>query len=162
MATNYPSSVDSITRPNTTDALNSPSHTQVHDDVADAVEAIETYAVQGLNGGREVVSTVNPAGTTETLNLTSANVFDITLDENITFTFSGTVASKSCSFTLITRQDGTGTNTITWPTSVDWPGGTIPDVTTTASAVDIWTFMTVDNGTTWYGFQAGKDMKSPP
>lgn len=42
MATNYPGSIDSITRPLTSNPMNSPSHTQVHDDVADAVEAIET------------------------------------------------------------------------------------------------------------------------
>lgn len=159
MTTNYPSSVDSIARPSPTDPLSSPSHSTVHDDTADAVEALETYATQGLNGGREVVSTVAAAGTTETLNLANGNVFDITLDEPVTFTFSGSTSGKACSFTLILRQDATGTNTVTWPASVDWAGGTAPTVTTTGNAVDIYTFLTVNNGTTWYGFQAGKDMK---
>jgi hypothetical protein len=42
---------------------------------------------------------------------------------------------------------------------VDWPGGTAPTLTTTASAVDVFTFLTVDNGTTWLAFVAGQDIK---
>lgn len=55
MATNYPSGLDSLTRPNPTDPLSSPSHAQIHDDVADALEAVETEL--GLN----------PSGTYQTV-----------------------------------------------------------------------------------------------
>jgi hypothetical protein len=115
--------------------------------------------VRATGGGREDVSTVAAAGTTETLNLADGNVHDVTLDDNCTFTFSGTAASVACGFTLILRQDGTGSRTVTWPASVDWPGGTAPTLTTTASAVDVFTFLTVDNGTTWLAFVAGQDIK---
>jgi len=42
MATSYPGGLDSYTRPSPTDPLNSPSHSGVHDNVYDAIEAIET------------------------------------------------------------------------------------------------------------------------
>ena len=77
-----------------------------------------------------------------------------------TFTFSNPIASDdSTSFTLILTQDGTGSRAVTWPASVDWAGGTAPTLTTTATTgVDILTFMTVNAGTTWYGFVAGQAM----
>jgi hypothetical protein len=102
------------------------------------------------------------SGATKTLDIAAeGNVFDITLTANCTFTFSNPSASgTACSFTLILRQDGTGTRTVTWPASVDWAGGTAPTLTTTATTgVDILTFVTVNAGTTWYGFTAGKDMR---
>ncbi len=95
---------------------------------------------------------------TKTLNLETANNFEITLTDNCTFTFSNPPASgKAGSFTLILKQDGTGSRTTTWPASVDWAGGTAPTLSTGATDVDILTFMTTDGGTTWYGFFAGGD-----
>ena len=113
----------------------------------------------GLLKYDEAVSTIAAAGATETIDLNNGLVHDITLDENVTFTFSNPVATgRASSFTLILRQDGAGTNTATWPGSVKWAGGSAPTITATASAVDVLTFMTVDGGTTWYGFVAGQAM----
>jgi hypothetical protein len=50
-----------------------------------------------------------------------------------------------------------GAFAITWPGSVDWPGGVAP--TLTASGKDQLVFTTRDAGTTWLGFVAGKDIK---
>lgn len=115
-------------------------------------------AVSTVGGGVETVNTVSASGTTETLDLGDGNVHDVTLSDDCTFTFSGSTASTACSFTLIVRQDGTGGHTRTWPAAVDWPGGSEPSASTAASSVDVYTFVTVDNGTTWLGFQAGAAM----
>jgi hypothetical protein len=114
--------------------------------------------VRATGGGREDLSTVAAAGTTETLNLADGNVHDVTLDDDCTFTFSGTVASVACGFTLVLRQDATGSRLVTWPASVDWPGGSAPTLSTGANDVDVFTFLTIDNGTTWFGFVAGQDL----
>ena len=96
------------------------------------------------------------SGASYTIDLLVGNVFEITLTGNCTFTFSNPSASgNATSFTLILKQDGTGSRTTTWPGSVDWPAATAPTLTTTESAVDILTFFTTDGGTTWYGFLAG-------
>ena len=105
----------------------------------------------------ETAVTNATSGATETLDLESGNVFDLTLDNNCTITLSNPPASgTSGSFTLILRQDGTGSRTVTWPASVDWASATAPTLTTDASAVDVLTFMTVDGGTIWLGFVAGQ------
>jgi len=105
----------------------------------------------------ETAVTNATSGSTETLDLESGNVFDLTLTADCTITLSNPPASgTSGSFTLILRQDGTGSRTVTWPASVDWASATAPTLTTDASAVDVLTFMTVDGGTTWLGFVAGQ------
>jgi len=95
------------------------------------------------------------------IDLTYGNVFTITPDQNTTFTFTNpSPTGKSCAFTLIWTQDGSD-RTISWPASVDWAGGTVPDVTSGSAKIDIYTFFTLDAGTIWYGFQAGADMATP-
>lgn len=104
----------------------------------------------------ETLTTVAATGATETLDLESGNVFDITLDASCTLTFSNPPASgRAGSFTLIVRQNGTGGWTLTYPASVKWAGGTPPTLSTAASAIDILSFVTVNGGTTWFGFLAG-------
>jgi hypothetical protein len=71
---------------------------------------------------------------------------------NLTFTFSNPTASDElCGFTLVLTNGGS--QTVTWPASVDWPAATAP--TLTASGTDVLVFITCDGGTTWYGFVAG-------
>ena len=95
-------------------------------------------------------------GGTQDIDITAANVVTATVDTSTnTFTFSNPSATgKSCSFTLICTNGGS--QTVVWPTSVDWPGAAAP--TLTASGVDVLTFFTLDAGTIWYGFAAGLDM----
>jgi hypothetical protein len=38
---------------------------------------------------------------------------------------------------------------VTWPSGTKWPGAFEPPATTSANAVDIWSLMTYDGGTTW-------------
>ena len=92
------------------------------------------------------------------IDMTNGNVFTITPDQNTTFTFTNpSPTGKSCAFTLIWTQDGSD-RTISWPASVDWAGGSAPDVTSGSAKIDIYTFFTLDAGTIWYGFQAGAEM----
>jgi hypothetical protein len=109
----------------------------------------------------ETTNAIGATSATQAIDLEDGNVVTATLSvATTTFTFSNPIASDdSTSFTLILTQDGTGSRAVTWPASVDWAGGTAPTLTTTATTgVDILTFMTVNAGTTWYGFVAGQAM----
>jgi hypothetical protein len=98
------------------------------------------------------------AAASVTIDIVNGNVFTITPDQNTTFVFSNPSATgKSCAFTLVWTQDSSD-RTITWPGSVDWAGGSAPDVTSGSGKIDIYTFFTMDAGTIWYGFQAGAEM----
>lgn len=94
-----------------------------------------------------------------TLDLNAAQVFTVSLNSNIsTLTISNTEsrANSVQGFTLILTADGTA-RTITWPGSVKWPSGTGPTLTSTNNKVDILSFVSPDNGTTWYGFIGGQN-----
>jgi len=98
------------------------------------------------------------AAATVTCDISTGNVFTITPDQATEFAFTNpSPTGKSCAFTLIWTQDASD-RAITWPTSVDWAGGSAPDVTSGSAKIDIYTFFTLDAGTIWYGFQAGADM----
>jgi len=98
----------------------------------------------------ETVVAIGNSGTTQTLALTNGTVQTVTMTGNCTFTMPTATAGKS--FILICTQDATGSRTAVF-TSVKWPAGTAPTLTTTATTgVDIITF--VANGTNWYGTYA--------
>jgi len=108
----------------------------------------------------DIAETVNAIGATgggtQDIDITAGNVVSATVDTSTnTFTFSNPSATgRSCSFVLILTNGGS--QTVVWPTSVDWPAATAP--TLTASGIDTITFTTVDAGTIWYGFAAGLAM----
>jgi len=98
----------------------------------------------------ETVVAIGNSGTTQTLSLTSGTVQTVTMTGNCTFTMPTATAGKS--FILICTQDGTGSRTAVF-TSVKFPNGTAPTLTTTATTGrDILTF--VADGTNWYGTYA--------
>lgn len=106
--------------------------------------------------------TINAAAsTTYVCDLSSGNVFDLVITAATTLNFSlpDVKPGKAYSFTLISTQDSGGGNSWTWPSSVIWTEGAAPTQTTTANAIDIYTFFTTDGGSTWFGFQSGRDMQ---
>ena len=89
------------------------------------------------------------------VDLSLGNVQTYTLSGNQTLTFTNPPATGTAgSFTLILTNGGSAT--LTWPTSVDWAGGSAPGLT--SSGIDVLTFTTIDGGTIWYGFLAGAAM----
>lgn len=109
----------------------------------------------GTDGGKGTVNTVAASGATETLDLAAGNFHDVTLDADCTLTLTGATAGVECYMTILLRQDGTGSRTVTWPASVEWVGGSAPTLQTAASAWDIVVLVTVDGGTTWFAQHAG-------
>jgi len=96
------------------------------------------------------------SGTAITLALTNGTVQIITLTGNATITMPTAVSGKS--FTILLRQDATGSRTVTWPTvtnPVSWPAATAPTITSTASKMDKYVF--ISDGTYWYGATAGQN-----
>ena len=108
----------------------------------------------------ETLVTAN-SGTAYTIDLTAGNAFEITLTGNVTFTFSNPPASGTGgSFTLILKQDATGSRTVTWPGSAKWPNGAAPTISSYKYSPTILNFNTTDGGTTWWGIMAGANMKT--
>lgn len=90
---------------------------------------------------------------TETMDLAVANFFYGTVTGATTFAFSN-VPSGVAVFVVLEITNG-GSQTVNWPASIDWPGGTAPSLTT--SGVDVISLYTRDGGTTWRAVQAHED-----
>ena len=91
------------------------------------------------------------SSTAITLNLSNGTVQIITLTGTCTVTMPTAVSGKS--FTILLKT-GAGGYTVTWST-VQWPSGTAPTLTSTASKMDRFVF--VSDGTNWYGSTAGQN-----
>jgi hypothetical protein len=123
-----------------------------------------------LDGQDNIVSKVNlkdygevtnaigsTGGGTQDIDLTLGNSVSATVDTSAnTFTFSNPTASDEQNGFVLYLTNG-GSQTVNWPASVDFAGGTAPTLTT--AGVDVLVFTTIDAGTRWYGFAAGLDMK---
>lgn len=109
----------------------------------------------------ENAEAVTSSAGTATFDLSTGNLFTITLSENTTLAFTNPPASgDAVGFTITITQDGSTAYTITYPSSVTFAGGTAPDTPAT-SEVDVVTLFTSDGGTTYFGFLAGDAMAVP-
>jgi hypothetical protein len=97
------------------------------------------------------------------LDLTTAQVFR----SKITVTCTGLNVTNipdngnanAVGFSLLFVGDGTA-RTMTWnigATAVTWAGGTSPTYTSTNNKTDVFSFLTRDGGTTWFGFVGGQN-----
>lgn len=131
---NVPAASDTIVARDTTDTLTNKTLTN---------PAVTNYV--------ETPYSAN-SSTAITLNLANGTVQIITLTGNATITMPTAVSGKS--FIMFLKQDATGSRTVTW-TTVKWPGGTAPTITSTASKQDIYSFFS--DGTNWYGTTVGQN-----
>lgn len=90
---------------------------------------------------------------TATLDLTKASYFSAYVAGSTTFAFSNPVKSPYVDGFVLKVTNG-GAHTVTWPSAVDWPDGTIP---TLSSGTDTFTFISDNGGTDWTGVQSIKN-----
>jgi hypothetical protein len=111
--------------------------------------AIENYGIT-----HNVLGSVSG---TATINLQLGNYVSVTVTDATTFIFSNPLASPIASGFVLELTNG-GSTTITWPTSVRWPGGVSPELTT--DGVDVLVFITDDGGTNWRGTVSMSDSRA--
>ena len=97
---------------------------------------------------------------TTTLDLTEGNFFTVLAGGSTTYVFANPPVSSAngpaAGGFVLELQNG-GAATVTWPSTVDWPGGTAPTLTT--SGFDVIVCITDDGGTNWRCVQSMKDSK---
>ena len=81
------------------------------------------------------------------IDVSLGSCFTKTITAATTFAFTGVPSNATARFSLVLTNGGS--QTVTWPSSVKWSGGANPELA--ASGVDVFTFLTADGGTTWYG-----------
>jgi hypothetical protein len=76
MATNFPTSVDNFTNPTANDSLNLPSHSTQHANANDAIEAVETYLLNGGQGLTWLNTTVVASQASVTIDSLFTSTYD--------------------------------------------------------------------------------------
>lgn len=112
-----------------------------------------------LNGVRnlsEVSASVSIVGNGLALDLSTATTFNVNLNTNIdSISITNTPSPGVAAFTIVFTADGT-LRTVNWGGSILWPNNNAPTLTSTNTARDIFTFMTLNGGTSWFGFTGGQ------
>lgn len=124
------------------------------------------YPVNSLsNGSLDTKSLVTASTATTYLDLSTAAAFKVTLASNTSIYFQNAPAGTNIfSFSVIMVNDATANRTLAFlgtgtAGSVKWAGGLTPPRTTTANAIDVYTFYTEDGGVTFVGSLAIADVK---
>jgi len=133
------------------------STTQVYGDAGDGVwenVILQDHKTKHLDKGSVGDATANP---TE-IDLSLASSVKITLTDNISAIslLNAPATNDHYELTIISVQ-GSGPFTITWPTSVKWPGAVAPTLSSASGRADIFRMFTVDQGTTWIAWTVGQD-----
>lgn len=97
----------------------------------------------------------NTDGATITFDLDAANTHSATLGGNRTLALSNSDAGQK--FIIRLTQDGTGSRTVTWFSTIKWAGGVTPTLTTTANKTDVFGFICTSAGN-YDGFVVGYNL----
>lgn len=107
--------------------------------------------IENMNGLIHYYSE-NLEGISHMIDLSTANVFHAIVNQDTTFQIVNPEPNAH-SFTLII--DLKSETTLTFPTSIKWQGGEIPDLAE-PNKTYVLTFLTIDEGTTWLGMFGGE------
>ena len=130
--------------PRLSDARTPTAHAGTHN--ADGADALTSFSGELCDVG-ELHQAVGSISGTVTVDLSLGNSVSATITAATTLAFAG-AAPGACRTVLLTLTNG-GSATVTWPSTIKWPGDTAP--TLTASGVDLVIFTTSDGGATWRG-----------
>lgn len=122
----------------------------------DVVRVLETNSKQKVafliaNGQQFFAQATLTDGASIAWNLNTQQTAIVTLGGNRTLA-NPTNMQAGSTYTLIVKQDATGSRTLAYGANYKWPSGTAPTLSTGANAVDILTF--ISDGTRMYGVGA--------
>lgn len=110
-----------------------------------------------INATNPTAQTYTPSASgTATLDLSLSNQHYITMPAgNITIALSNDTNNQI--FYVTITQDGTGSRTVTWFSTIKWAGGSTPTLTTTGNKRDAFIFVRTGSGT-YDGFIVGQNI----
>lgn len=118
---------------------------------------IEDTRVRAILQGALSTLVTDTDGTTITFDLEEAGIHSVTLGGNRTLAVSNVSIGQVFIIKLI--QDGTGSRTVNWFSTINWAGGSAPTLTTTANKADVFGF--ICTGTNSYdGFIVGQNLNT--
>lgn len=93
------------------------------------------------------------------LDMSYGSVFNLSLTENVSsFSIINIPTGGTTSFSLIVTQNNSVAKTLSWASNktIMWPDNSYPVITSTLGKTDIFSFLTINEGDTFYGFLSGQ------
>lgn len=118
--------------------------TVVETDTNQTITGVKTMSKPIFVGSTQTVVT-DTDGATVTFDLDAGNVHQVTLAGNRILAVSNADVGQYFAIELI--QDGTGSRTVTWFSTIKWVGNTAPTLTTTGGKKDTFMFRVTGSGT---------------
>ncbi len=116
----------------------------VADDVATQAELDASAALKYDKTGGQLTGwaattpvAITFSATAMTVNCALSNVFTTTFTANVTTAPTLSNPKDGQTINWFITQDGTGSRTMTWPTSFKWPGGSAGVLSTAANSADL-------------------------
>jgi hypothetical protein len=163
--TQHSSSNDELVALATKVGINSSAVTTTHDyklsgvtgtDKAVSLTGTETLTNKTITVVKGVQTMITATdGATVTFDLATGNIQTVTLAGNRTLALSN--PSTGQCFVLRLVQDGTGSRTVTWFSTIKWPGAVTPTLTTTAAKTDVFGFICTGSNT-YDGYVIGQNL----
>ena len=118
-----------------------------------STSATQTLINKTFQAYTEKVYTVGSIATaTYNLDMSLANIFDLTLGANVTLTFINVpAAGNTRPITLIVRQPSVSPGKTLTVTGAKYTDGVVPILSANTSAIDVLTYWSIDGGTTHFG-----------
>lgn len=158
----FPTSVPSFTNPSGTDYLNSPAHATQHSSANDEIVALATKV--GANSSATSTShdykltprvITDTDGATVTFDLSLRGIHTVVLGGNRTLALTGETVGQTFVIRLV--QDGAGSRTVTWFSTIKWPDAVTPTLTTTLNKADTFGFIVTSAGN-YDGYTIGQNL----
>ena len=122
----------------------------------------------GNNGGLPKATFTHLNKTSLTVDLSQGNAFELDINSHTgldgaigTFNITESLGSGKTQMFFLKIIQGAPERNFDWSTitNIKWPGGTGPSLTQVFGNVDVLSFLTWDEGTTWYGHIEGLDIR---
>jgi hypothetical protein len=94
-------------------------------------------------------------GATVTFDCSVSDTHYVLIQDNRTLALSNTIVGQW--FKVIIQQDGAGSRTVTWWSTINWAGGSAPTLTTTPNKCDVFNFYHFSSGV-FMGFIKGQNI----
>lgn len=101
---------------------------------------------------------VATTGSSYEIDCAAGAVFILTLDADVSFSFTNVDSNDANSVYLKLIQDSTGGRSPSWPSNVQWPGGSEPSWSDGAGDEDVVTLVHDPDNDVWDGFAGGLGM----
>lgn len=124
---------------------------QVDTVISDAQDYAESAAQSIVNDCVRITGDNTVLVDGNTISVSNGTCFTKTISQDTTFTFDSTnIGSGKCACFSMILTNG-GNYTVSWPSSVKWEDGKVPELT--KNGIDVLVFLTPNGGTNWYGTQ---------